>query len=93
MSPQSRAAIFITTLTELWNEDRELRMARLRLQHRAQAERFMHTVWAEIDGSMSPSELALPTEPAGHEAVSTLSAEETGTFSHSIPPQPSGVSP
>ena len=70
MSQQENcAAVFITTLTQLWNDDRDRQTARLRTQHRAQAERFMHVFWAEIDDSMRPSELSLPSKPVGHEAV------------------------
>ena len=66
---QNRAAVFITTLTQLWNDDRERQTTRLRIQHRAQAERFMQAFWAEIDHSMRPSELSLPSKPVGHETV------------------------
>ena len=66
---QNRAAIFITTLTQLWNEERERQTARLRIQHRAQAERFMDALWAEIDHSIRPSGLSLPSKPVGHQAM------------------------
>ena len=86
MSRENRASVFITTLTELWNDDRERQTDRLRIQHRAQTERFMHAFWAEIDHSMQPSELSLPNKPVEQEPMTLPSGDNIAAFSVSRPP-------
>ncbi len=66
---QTRAEIFIKTLEELRDDERERQKVRLRLQHKAQAERFMKAFRAEFDDSRRPSEWTPQSKPTGREAV------------------------
>jgi hypothetical protein len=66
MPHHTQAEIFIKTLAEMRDEECERQAARLRLQHKAQASRFMKAFWTEIDDSLRPSELTLQGTPAGY---------------------------
>lgn len=53
MSQKTKAKIFIQTLEEMRNHDRECQKARLRLKIKAQVDRFMKDVPSAPDGSRS----------------------------------------
>lgn len=54
MARQTQAEIFITTLSELRDDERERQRARLRLQHRAHAERFVQASLNKRDDGRRP---------------------------------------
>lgn len=69
MSHHTQAEVFIKALTEMRDEECERQAARQRLQHKAQAERFMKALWVEDDDSLCPPGLSLPGTPEGIEAI------------------------
>lgn len=50
MPHKSQAEVFIRTLAELLDDERECRKARRRLQHKDHADRFVQAFWARRDG-------------------------------------------
>lgn len=59
MNRQPQAEIFIKTLAEMRDEERACQMAELRLQNKADAERFAQGFWTRFDDSRPPSEWTL----------------------------------
>ncbi|WP_209427879.1 hypothetical protein [Pararhodobacter sp. SW119] len=72
MPQHTQAELFIKTLAELRDAERESRTTRLRDQHKVHAERFMKTFWAEVDDTMRLSEWRVQDRP-GRLGVNRLS--------------------
>ncbi len=56
MPHQTQAEMFIQTLAQMRDEDRERRKFRLRLEVKAHAERFMKAFRTNVNDSRHPSE-------------------------------------
>lgn len=54
MSSEPTVNVFIKTLAEMLESQRERRTVRMRRQHKAQAERFLQTYRAGPDGELQP---------------------------------------
>ena len=56
MTPRTKAEVFIQTLEEMCDHDRELRKARLRLQLKAHVKRFVEEFRSDFAGTRHVSE-------------------------------------
>lgn len=65
--------------------ERERQAVRLRLQHKAQANRFMKAFRAEIADGVRPSESTPRNKQTPQQAVSETNAHETAQFSGVAP--------